>query len=94
MIFFILKAYTFSMKFKNEIKKASEQLFPYDFSLTPKGGYFIGVKKLVENGENRLQVLTFCRRITVLGQNIKITKFIEGDLAFLGVVERVELERI
>ena len=80
------------MKFINEIKKASEALFPYDFSLTSKGGYFIGVKKIIENSEGKLQVLTRCRRITVLGRNIKIIKFIEGDLAFLGIVERIELE--
>ena len=80
------------MKFKSEIKKASEVLFPYDFSLTTKGGYFIGVKKMVEICDNKLQVLTYNRRITILGNNLKITKFIEGDLAFLGVVERVELE--
>ena len=82
------------MKFKNEIKKTSELLFPYDFSLTTKGGYFIGVKKMIENNEGKLQVLTHSRRITVFGRNIKIIKFIEGDLAFLGIDERVELERL
>ena len=92
MLFFMQKAYISNMKFKNEIKKASEHLFPYDFSLTTKGGYFIGVKKMIENSQNKLQVLTFSRQITVFGKNIKIIKFIEGDLAFLGMVERVEIE--
>ncbi len=82
------------MKFKNEIKKASEQLFPYDFSLNSKGGYFIGVKKLMENSQNKLQVLTYSRRITVFGCDLRIIKLIEGDLAFWGFVERVEIEKL
>ena len=80
------------MKFRNEIKKNSELLFPYDLSLTNKGGYFIGVKKLLENSDSKLQVLTANRRVTIIGKNIKIIKLIEGDLAFLGIVERVEFD--
>ena len=80
------------MKFRNEIKKNSELLFPYDLSLTSKGGYFIGVKKLLENNNSSLQVLTANRRVTIIGKNIKIIKLVEGDLAFLGIVERVEFD--
>ena len=80
------------MKFKNEIKKVNELLFPYEFSLTPKGGYFIGVKKMVENSESKLQVLTATRRITVYGNKIKIVKLVDGDLAFLAIVEKIEFE--
>ena len=80
------------MKTFNEIKKIGDKLFPYEISLSCGGGYFIGVKKMIENSDSKLQVLTATRCITVYGNKIKIVKLVDGDLAFLGIVEKIELE--
>ena len=47
---------------------------------------------MIENSDNKLQVLTATRCITVYGNKIKIVKLVDGDLAFLGIIEKIELE--
>ena len=47
---------------------------------------------MIENSDSKLQVLTATRCITVYGNKIKIVKLVDGDLAFLGIVEKIELE--
>ena len=78
------------MNFKEEFKKVSLGILPYEFSISSGGGYFIGVKKLLTVEINEISLTVANCKITVTGENLKITKFIEGDLAFKGKVLKVE----
>ena len=78
------------MKFKEEFKRANLTLLPYEFSLNSGGGYFIGVKKLLTVEDNELSLIVAKCKITVTGENLKITKFVDGDLGFRGKVLKIE----
>ena len=78
------------MNFKEEFKKIGLCVLPYEFAINSGGGYFIGVKKLLTVELNEISLTVADCKITVSGENLKITKFIEGDLAFRGKVLKVE----
>ena len=82
------------MKFSEEIKKIKENFFWQELCLSAKGGYFIGVKKIISFTDENIAVTTQFSKIVITGKNLKVAKLIEGDLAFSGEVEKVEFERL
>lgn len=82
------------MKFKDEIKKISENLLPFELCLSNKGGCFFGVKKIIESKQNKIEVLTAFSKISITGDLLRVVKFIDGDLTFLGNIEGIEVKEI
>ncbi len=82
------------MKFKEEINKISTNLLPFNLSLGANGGYFMGVKKILTVNSQEISLKFSSRVITVFGENLKICKLIEGDLAFTGKIIKLEWKDI
>lgn len=82
------------MKFSEEIKKIKENFVWQELCLSANGGYFIGVKKIINFNEENITVNTEISKVSVSGKGLKIAKLMEGDLAFSGRVEKVEFERL
>ncbi len=82
------------MKFKEEINKISSNLLPFNLSLSDGGGYFIGVKKILTVNSQEISLKLSSRVITVFGENLKICKLIDGDLAFTGKIIKLECQDI
>ena len=58
--------------------------------LTGGGGYFIGVKKIIVANGEEIKVVLQNRTICVKGENLQISKLIDGDLEFVGKIAIVE----
>lgn len=82
------------MKFKEEIKKVQDFFSEYSVMLCKKGGYFFGVKRLIDFSSELILVQAGKQLVLVKGKNLRLQKMIEGDLAFKGEVEEVTVKQV
>lgn len=77
----------------NEIKNCLGEVSGFCVSVYFNGGYFCGVKKIVEYSLEKVVLkVEGDKMVTVLGENLKIIKLTEGDLTFKGKIKSVTVE--
>ncbi len=82
------------MKMCEEIKKIANNLFPSELTLASGGGYFTGVKKILCFNSAQISVLLNGCIMHVYGEQLKVVKLTDGDLAFTGNVIKTEREKV
>lgn len=80
------------MDFKREIQNIAAALDPYSVEICSASGYASGVKKILSFDKSRLVFLVEKNRIiAVKGENLCITAFVSGDVAFCGKISGAEI---
>lgn len=77
------------MNFLQEIKKCVD-MGQSNFTLSSRGGYVCGVKRVCEISENRICLECGEGAVAVRGSKLKLTKLADGDAAFSGEIEGID----
>lgn len=83
------------MDFKREIQNIAAAFDPYSVEICSVSGYASGVKKILSFDKTRLVFLVGrSKAIEIKGENLCVTAFVSGDVAFCGKISGAEIVEI
>lgn len=83
------------MDFKREIQNIAAAFDPYSVEVCSVSGYASGVKKILSFDKSRLVFLVEKNKtIEIKGENLCITAYVFGDVAFCGKISGAEIKEI